>query len=240
VNDRELRLAEALIVAVCIHWGEPVGADVVISRCLRIAQAETDISSLSQKDFRHALAQLTKRGVIFSASLSSLVDDYGTGLGGDADEIIGIDTDIISLGKAFPNYVDSYFKVLENIAVAHELKFDLSVPTFGLGDAIPAADRYVSRTDNVEKIDDTVQKIESALEVIKSSNTLDPEDKSLWVDLISQGLENFKKPKVIFGVIGALVTKPLYDAYASVLEESSKPIIKAAIDAIMSLFGMVA
>ena len=107
----------------------------------------------------------------------------------------------------------------------------------GVG-AIPASDRKVDLSDNQEAVELVDEKIAAASEVIIKSNTLDPEEKELWARLLEEGRAWLKRPTTYIAAISALLVKPLYDAYSSVLEDSAKPIVEAALVAVKALFGL--
>ena len=119
-------------------------------------------------------------------------------------------------------------------ATASEFSSDQSKPK----DEVPASDRYVDFTHNEEAVIEAHERVAKAEEVVRQSNTLAPELRSLWGNLISQGREYLKKPGTYIAVISALLLKPLYDAYSSSIEESAKPLIDAAIIAIKALIGL--
>lgn len=105
-------------------------------------------------------------------------------------------------------------------------------------DEVPASDRYVDFAHNAEAVNEAQERVANAEEAVRQSNTLAPELRSLWGNLISQGREYLKKPGTYIAVISALLLKPLYDAYSSSIEESAKPLIDAAIIAIKALIGL--
>lgn len=101
--------------------------------------------------------------------------------------------------------------------------------------AAPASDRTVSFSDNQADVEVAKQNIGSAIQVIAASNSLAPEEKDVWIGLLEQGKALLNNPKTYLAAVSALLLKPLYDAYASVIEESSKPVILAAIEAVRAL-----
>ena len=103
---------------------------------------------------------------------------------------------------------------------------------------VPASNRVVDLSHNQSQVEQAIEKVEQAIEVIDQSNTLAPDEKSLWIDLLRQGQAWLRKPATYVAGVSALLLKPLYDAYSSVLEESAKPIIEAAFDAVKALIGM--
>lgn len=102
---------------------------------------------------------------------------------------------------------------------------------------IPAADRVVDLTHNSAAVSDADQKVAKAIDVIDGSNIIVPEVKSVWIQLLEEGRARLRKPSTYVAIVSALLLTPLYDAYASVIEESAKPIIKAALEAVTALIG---
>ncbi|MEZ5696611.1 MAG: hypothetical protein R3E18_09250 [Sphingomonadaceae bacterium] len=102
----------------------------------------------------------------------------------------------------------------------------------------PASDRVVDLSHNQNAVSQAVEKIDEAIVAIGSSNTLAPEEKELWTGLIQQGKEWLRRPTAYVAGLSALLLKPLYDAYSSVLEESAKPVIQAAFEAVKALIGL--
>ena len=103
---------------------------------------------------------------------------------------------------------------------------------------VPASDRTVDLSHNQSEVEQAIEHVDRAIEVIDESNTLAPDEKGLWIDLLRQGKSWLRKPATYLAGISALLLKPLYDAYSSVLEESAKPVIQAAFEAVKALIGM--
>lgn len=103
---------------------------------------------------------------------------------------------------------------------------------------VPASGRVVDLTHNQKKVDDAIEKVVAATKAIETSNTLAPEEKQVWIRLLSEGRDRLRRPSTYVAVLSALLLKPLYDAYSSVVEESAKPIIHAAFLAIKALMGL--
>ncbi|WP_327754417.1 hypothetical protein VVT58_05655 [Sphingobium sp. SJ10-10] len=102
---------------------------------------------------------------------------------------------------------------------------------------IPASDRLVTVAHNSPEYEDLVQRTESASEAIRSSNSIDEEERGWIRTHISAGLEFIKNRKVLAGAVSALLLEPLLSAYDSVAEEPAKQAILTAIQAVRSFFG---
>ena len=102
----------------------------------------------------------------------------------------------------------------------------------------PASNRMVSLKDNQIIVENAIAFLEDADEAIRGSNLLSEEEKSVWSNLLAQGKERLRQPSTYIFSITALIIKPLYDAYSSAIEESAKPIIKAALLAVQKLIGI--
>lgn len=103
--------------------------------------------------------------------------------------------------------------------------------------SVPASDRLVAVTHNSPEYEDLVQRTETASEAIRSSNSIDEDDRGWIRTHISAGLEFIKNKKVLAGAVSALLLEPLLSAYDAVAEEPAKQAILTAIQAVRSFFG---
>ena len=108
----------------------------------------------------------------------------------------------------------------------------------GVGEFAPASDRIVSLNDNRPLVYSIDNSVVAAAREISKSNTIPPGQKNLILSTIEAGRALLKNPTAYVAAVSALLLKPLYDAYASVIEEVSKPIIQHAIDAVRQLIGL--
>jgi hypothetical protein len=103
---------------------------------------------------------------------------------------------------------------------------------------VPASDRIVNFDDNRPVVEKAEQALLPVVQAISDSNTLLPDQKGLILSSIEAGIGLLKRPKAYIAAISALLLEPLYEAYASVIEEVSKPLIQHAIDAVRQLIGI--
>ncbi|MCP8889804.1 hypothetical protein [Sphingomonas faeni] len=108
---------------------------------------------------------------------------------------------------------------------------------FPARNSIPTAFGTVSLNHNDPKVVSAINLTEQALEAIRASNSISDDDKQTWLSHIDAGLALIKKPKIYLSAISLLLIQPLYSAYSSILEDSAKPIIAAALHALKTLIG---
>lgn len=116
---------------------------------------------------------------------------------------------------------------------------ELSDPALELVSSVaPAADRLVTLDHNSEGLVETVRKLEFADEAVRGSNSLG-EDARSWIRLhLEAGLKLLSGRKIVLSAIGALLIKPLLEAYNSVAEEPARQLILAAVEAAKEFFGL--
>jgi hypothetical protein len=114
----------------------------------------------------------------------------------------------------------------------------LAMIAIGNLEAIPVADGFVEFGHNSLLVLEVEERVNAAISVISASNTLVPEQKNIFLDALSAGKALLKSPKTYIAAISALLMKPLYDAYCSVLEDAAKPIIEAALALVKQLLGL--
>ena len=102
---------------------------------------------------------------------------------------------------------------------------------------VPVADGIVNVDHNRREAEQADALVTRVIREIEKSNSLDPEKKNLLTTTLELGRQILKQPWAYVAMIGGALLKPLYDAYASVLEEAAKPIVQQAIDAVMKLLG---
>lgn len=115
---------------------------------------------------------------------------------------------------------------------------EIELPNSSEINTTPASDRLVTIDHNSRSFNDMVDVTEVASEAIRSSNSLDEENRG-WIRAhIEAGLEFVKNHKILTAAASALLLKPLLNAYEAVTEEPAKQAILAAIKAISSFFGI--
>lgn len=104
---------------------------------------------------------------------------------------------------------------------------------------IPAADRYVTLSDNMAGYDEVVGTVEQAIENIRGANDLAAEEKS-WIKIhVELGFELIKKGgKVLISAIRSLIIEPLQEAMKESSQEGMRIALSAALKAIKTYFGI--
>ncbi|WP_322963371.1 hypothetical protein [Sphingomonas fuzhouensis] len=91
---------------------------------------------------------------------------------------------------------------------------------------------------NNPEVAQAIELAKCAIEVIRTSNTISADDKETWISHLQAGVSLLSKPKVYLSAISLLICQPLYSAFSSVIEDSAKPVIQAALNAIRALVGL--
>ncbi|MBT2187716.1 hypothetical protein [Sphingobium nicotianae] len=104
--------------------------------------------------------------------------------------------------------------------------------------SVPASDRFVELGHNTPGYQETVEAVESALDSIRQSNSLDPEDRPWIQSNLTIGLGALKKGgRLLVEGLRAFTIEPLKAALSSVGEEKLKVAISLAISALKKYFG---
>ena len=133
-----------------------------------------------------------------------------------------------------PRFLRDAFNAHYNGPSVHDLAVDEVVTEVP---SVPASDRLVTVAHNSPEYEDLVQRTETASEAIRSSNSIDEEERGWIRTHISAGLEFIKNKKILAGAVSALLLEPLLSAYDAVAEEPAKQAILTAIQAVRSFFG---
>ncbi len=104
---------------------------------------------------------------------------------------------------------------------------------------VPAADRFVSIGDNMPGYQEVMATIESASETVRSSNVLPAEERS-WIHIhVELGLSLLRKGgTVLRSALHSLVVEPLKAALKDSSEDGLKAVIRAALEALKTFFGI--
>lgn len=143
----------------------------------------------------------------------------------------GILEDYKELGSAWLS------RALQGIA-ARVQSGEIESPELNATQLVPASDRLVTIDHNSDQFQELTKVTEAADEAIRSSNSIDNDDRSWIRDHLAAGLNLIKKHKILASAASALLLQPLLDAYQAVTEDGAKLAILAAINAVKAFFGI--
>lgn len=230
---------QCLIVAILLENKELMDTGVVYSHCHRLASGSQTASlaaEISSEDVDSQLGTLEKAGVVLLHNLGSVVDDAIGPLPPPTPDLIFGANAIVSLGRNIDPFLRQNGPRIERIIKDVGITLQPTQWIDPIESVVPASDRLVTIGDNV-RTSTATEAIELTLEKIDVSNTLGSEEKDLFRTTLELGVKLLKQPKAYLVAISGLLLKPLYDAYSSVIEETSKPAIQSAIDAVLAILG---
>ena len=132
---------------------------------------------------------------------------------------------------------EDVFTLLENIREWESSLHGSASAHVDGGQDIPASDRIVSLDDNSAAYRDAVEKVGDATDAIRGFNGATNFNKELVVGQLEAFMVLLKNRKLHVGAVTYLALEPLYAAYNDAAVEAFKPLFKAAIDALIKLFG---